>query len=432
MSNSKVIPIACQGASEIAYNELEPFQGDLKTLDKEAFEKLRKDILDLGFSEPISVWQHEGHNYILNGHQRLRTLKVLIETEGYSCAKIPVNLVDATDIKQAKMKVLALASAFGRVESQGLYEFMTDAGITMEELETSINFQELPMESFKMEFFDDNTVDPQCDEEETPEPPVEPKTKRGDVYKLGECRLVCGDATSVDDVEKLMRNEKADVVFTDPPYNTGMGSKEPKKSGGPKGGSTRLSHMFDDSFTDEEWQSLMQGFCANYWLAMKDNAVAYICLDWRRNHELVPHIKNHFKLSNVIVWDKMVHDLGSDYKYTYELINVCKKGNPSMDTHQGDDREYSDVWHIQRKMGRDEEHATKKPIELVERAMRHSSKKGDLVLDLFGGSGSTMIAAVKNGRRCNMMEMDPKYCDVIVARWEKYTGQTAELLTSES
>jgi DNA modification methylase len=115
----------------------------------------------------------------------------------------------------------------------------------------------------------------------------------------------------------------------------------------------------------------------------------------------------------------MVHWLGSDYKYTYELINICKKWKPEINTHQWEDREYSDVWHIQRKMWKDEDHATKKPIEIVERALRHASKKSDIVLDLFLWSGSTMVASHQLNRKCYGMELDPKYCDVIVNRMKK-------------
>ena len=159
----------------------------------------------------------------------------------------------------------------------------------------------------------------------------------------------------------------------------------------------------------------------------------FICLDWRRSHELVPHIKERWKFSNLIIWDKIVHGLGSDYKYTHEFIHVCKKGKPKAATNREGDREYQDVWRIQRKIGKDEDHATKKPIELCERGIRHGSKYKDKVLDLFGGSGSTLIASEKNNRYCYMMELDPKYCDVIIKRWQGFTGKEAILeATSES
>jgi DNA modification methylase len=267
-------------------------------------------------------------------------------------------------------------------------------------------------------------------EDETPEVDNEnpPVSKLGEIYQLGEHRLMCGDATDFGTVTDLMNGEQADMVFTDPPYNTGMtgesqGASTLWRGDGKKTGSARLSHMFNDSFTPEQWQIFMHDFISNYYMIMKENSVAYICLDWRRNFELIPHIKENLTLTNVIVWDKVVHGLGSDYKYTYELINVCKKGNITLDTHEWPEAEYSDVWHIQRKVGRDEDHATKKPQELCERAIRHASKRGEVVVDLFGGSGSTLIAADELKRKCYMMELDPKYCDVIRKRYAKHINQ---------
>jgi DNA modification methylase len=248
-------------------------------------------------------------------------------------------------------------------------------------------------------------------------------------------RLMCGDATMIDDVEKVMKGEKADMVFTDPPYNTGMTPESQSSANGNtlwkgnKKGNGWLGHMFSDDYTDEEWQQFMADFCLIYWSQMKENTGAYICLDWRRNYELIPHIKKHFKLSNTVVWDKVVHGLGSDYKYTYELINVCKKGKPEMDTHQGD-REYSDVWHIQRKIGKNKEHATAKPVEIVERCMRHASKPNSIVIDYFMGSGTTLISAQKNNRICYGLELSEQYCDVIVKRWQDWTGEKATLESS--
>jgi DNA modification methylase len=116
------------------------------------------------------------------------------------------------------------------------------------------------------------------------------------------------------------------------------------------------------------------------------------------------------------------------YPQTYEIINVLKTGKPNINSHQGDEQEFQDVWHIQRVMGRNDMHATAKPLALCGRAIRHASRQGEIVLDLFGGSGSTLIAAEQLGRVCYMMEFDPKYVDTIIARWEKLTGKTAELI----
>ena len=192
-----------------------------------------------------------------------------------------------------------------------------------------------------------------------------------------------------------------------------------------QGDSTRLSHMFNDSYTDEEWQEFMSDFCNAYDVATDKNAFIFVCLDWRRSHELVSHLKKHWKFSNLIIWDKMVHGLGSDYKYTHEFIHVCKKGKPPLAANKEGEKEYQDVWRIQRKMGRDDEHATKKPIELCERAIRHGSKYKDIVLDLFCGSGSTLIACEKNNRLCRTSELDPRYVDGTIKRWEQFTGKKA-------
>jgi len=211
-----------------------------------------------------------------------------------------------------------------------------------------------------------------------------------------------------------MSGIKGKLVLTDPPYNTGMVKKE---------GATRLPHMFNDNYNDEEYHKLLKGSLTNYGEFLDKDTVLYIFLDWRRMHELIPIIKEKYSFSNLIVWDKVVHGLGSDYKYTYELIAVCKNGKPQLYTHHN--KEYQDIWHIQREMGRNESHATAKPISVLSLPIKHATKEGDIVLDFFGGSGSTLIACEQLNRKCFMMELEPHYCSVIIERWEKLTGKTA-------
>lgn len=364
-------------------------------------ERLAKLIEFQGFRNPVVVSNRTG--FIVAGHGRLEAAKKL----GWD--KVPVMYQDFESEAQEYAYLTsdnAIAS-WAELDLSAVNQEMLDLG-------PDFDIDMLGIKDFVIEPIE--KFEPQADEDDIPEV-VHPITRKGDLWLLGNHRLLCGDSTMIDEVERLMNGEKADMVFTDPPYNTGMQAKP---------GSTRLSHMFNDKFSDEDWQSLLSGFVANAWAFMKDSSVGYFCLDWRRNHELQEHLRNHFKISNLIVWDKVVHGLGADYKYTYELINVCKKGKPEMDTHQGD-REYSDVWHIQRKIGRDKEHATKKPIELVERCVRHASKAGALVLDLFGGSGSTLIACEKLSRRSSLMELSEAYCDTTIKRWEQYTGKKATL-----
>ena len=257
-------------------------------------------------------------------------------------------------------------------------------------------------------------------EDEIPELPVEPVTKLGDIYQLGRHWLMCGDSTDLSNLSKVTGGAKADMAFTDPPYNTGMSAKT-------NAGSTWLNHFFDDNYTDSEWAAFLPKIITALDAFTADDSATYISFAWKRNHELVPEIIKKFKLSNIIIWDKVVHGLGSDYQYTYEVINVCKKGKPFIDSHQGE-QEYQDVWHIQRKVGKNDDHATAKPVELCERAIRHATRPNGTVLDIFGGSGTTLIAAEQTNRTCYMMELDPKYCDVIIKRWENLTGLKAELI----
>jgi DNA modification methylase len=354
-----------------------------------------------GWRHPLIISNQSGQ--LVVGHGRLAAAKKL------KMKTVPVVYQDF-DSPEQEYAFAVSDNAIASWSDLDLSGINTDVG----ELGPDFNLDLLGIENFTLDVVE--KVPPGGDpDENTVSMPVEPKSKLGDLWTLGDHRLFCGDATDVGAVDRLMEAERADMVFTDPPYNTGMGVDK-KRSG-----SAWLSHMFNDSFTDEEWEALLSGMVASYWMLMKDNSIAYVCLDWRRSHELVPQFKKTFHFSNLIVWDKVVHGLGSDYKYTHEFIHVFKKGKPELDTHQGE-QEYQDIWHVQRKMGRDDEHATKKPIELIERAMGHASKRGDIVADLFGGSGSTLLAAEKAGRRCFMMELDPRYIDVILTRWAKYTG----------
>jgi DNA modification methylase len=393
----------------IPLHEIKPYENNVKQHPVRQLEGLTQSINRFGFKQPIVI---DKNNVIVAGHARYEAAAAI----GYE----ELLCVLADDLSEEEI------NAYRILDNEIAANGSTDFDALQIELAKLPDFDFTP---FNVEFPSIEEVkEGLTDEDETPELKIEATTKLGDVWILGNHRLMCGDSTMIDSVEKLMNGEKADMVFTDPPYNTGMTSESQKGSGGLwKGnGSTWLSHMFNDSYAPDEWQAFMSSFMSSYWMLMKEDSTLYICLDWRRNHELIPHIENNgFKRSNLIVWDKMVHGLGSDYKYTHEFINVCKKGKPLLDTHQGDDREYSDVWHIQRKMGKDEDHATKKPIELVERSIRHASKKNNLVVDLFGGSGSTLIACEKTNRKCFMMELSPNYCDVIIKRWQDFTGKKA-------
>jgi DNA modification methylase len=242
------------------------------------------------------------------------------------------------------------------------------------------------------------------DEDAVPDVPDEPKTKLGDIYILGNHRLMCGDSTSIDAVEALMDGQKADMVFTDPPYGVDY-----------KG----INNDSRDGLED-----LLRGAFANYIATAKSGASIY-CFHSDRCADVFHKVfREFFHFSSMIIWAKNSLTLSqTDYQSQHEPCLYGWMDNGSHSWHS--DRKQTSLWKFdkERVVG----HTTPKPVALVEKAITNSSKGGDLVIDLFGGSGSTLIAAEKIGRCARVMELDPKYCDVIVQRWEEFTGKKAVL-----
>jgi DNA modification methylase len=226
-----------------------------------------------------------------------------------------------------------------------------------------------------------------------------------------------------DDVKKLMGNEVADMVFTDPPYNVNYGSTMKdsiRYHAGSLGGRKIMNDNLGEGFAQFLTDSLSN-------LMMFNNGAAYVCMSSSELHTLYSSfIAAGGKWSTFIIWAKNTFTLGrADYQRQYEPI-LYGWGADKKHYWCGD-RDQADVWEYNKPVKNDL-HPTMKPVELVERAINNSSKLGDIVLDGFGGSGSTLIAAEKTGRVARLIELDPKFCDVIVKRWEDYTGKKAELL----
>ena len=383
---SKEIKISCSIQDRVSIDDLVPTQKNLKSLSKENFEKLRKSIIKNGFFFPIGIWDHDGVLKLLDGHQRLLTLKEL-RNEGYIVPLVPVFRVYASDEKQARDMLFHSVSQYGQVEKQGLYELMIEWDMKIDDLGSfELPISSLDIQSFDLEFFKDNKIEPGCDEDETPELPTESKVKRGDIFILGNHRLMCGDSTMLDDVEKLMNGEKADMVFTDPPY----GMSAVSKSGVLKA-KYGTDIMNDDNIDVAiDAYNLCSGlniskmvfWGANYYSSKLPNSAAWL------------------------VWDK--NNGGSD-QMDCELAWTNLKGVTRQFTKASE------------KINR--VHPTQKPVELAEWCFAKYEAKN--ILDLFGGSGSTLITCEKTDRKCYMMELDPKYCAVILDRWEKYSGKKA-------
>lgn len=242
------------------------------------------------------------------------------------------------------------------------------------------------------------------------------RAKPGDVWGLGEHRLSCGDATVAADVERLLDGRRPAMAFQDPPYNAKIG-----KHGGQQPGA-RSRPIANDDLDPVAWGLFVQGWAANL-LRVVDGAL-YICMsskEWPTMGRVLAEAGGHW--SDTLIWTKDRFTLGrSSYQRAYEPIWFGWREGAR--AHWCGDRDQSDVWAIERPSA-SPLHMTMKPLALMERAIHNSSVSGDLVLDLFGGSGSTLIACERTGRRCAMLELDPTYVDVIIARWESFSGGTA-------
>ena len=369
--------------------DIKPNPSNPRIIKDEKFAKLVQSIKDFPQMLELRPIVINSDNIVLGGNMRLRACKEA------GLKEVPVMRADDLTPEQQAEFIIKDNVGFGEwdwdmLANQWDAEKLNDWGLDVPDFEAT----ELEAEE---------------DDFDVPDGGIETDIVLGDLFEIGQHRLLCGDSTDSDQVARLMSEAKADVVVTDPPYNTGM-----KPNGDAK---AWLSHMFNDSFTDKEWEDFVAGFFSNYNLYTKGQCALYVFIDWRRVNDIRVGLERIADVKNVIVWDKQVHGLGSDYKSTYEMCVVGKKGKPEINNRYGLD--YQDIWRVQRQMGRVKEHATQKPIELLSKPILHASKEDDTVLDLFLGSGSTMVASHQLKRKCYGMELDPKYCQVIVDRMLK-------------
>lgn len=266
---------------------------------------------------------------------------------------------------------------------------------------------------------DTDTTEPLTDPDEIPEPEETPVTRTGDIWTLGNHRLMCGDSTNGADVALLMDGERADMVFTDPPWNVNYGATH-----NPNWKSRTIEN---DNMSTEDFREFLSSVFAQAAASSHCGAMVYVVMSAQEWGSLMQTMAEHdFHWSSTIIWKKDTLILSrKDYHTQYEPIWYGWLDGAAR-LHPLDDRTQSDVWEFDRPK-RSDEHPTMKPVALVERAIENSSAKGNVVLDLFGGSGTTLIAAETTGRRCRMMELAPKFCDVIIQRWQNLTGKQATM-----
>lgn len=370
-----------------AITDIKPYQKNPR--QKYDIQKVASSIKEYGFQQPIVV---DRAGIIIVGHGRYQAAKSL------NLKTVPVIIADLPPEK---------AKAY-RIADNKTNEYSDwDIGLLQQEFTDllDVNF-DLELTGFDHDELEKLIVgekDGLTDEDAIPETPEEPIAQLGDIYKLGEHRLMCGDSTDTELLEKLMDNQKADMIFTDPPYGVDYkGIKNDDRKG--------LEELLEKSFY-------------HYQLFSKSGASIYCFHSDRCADIFHKTFRNYFHFSSMIIWEKNSLTLSqTDYQSIHE---PCLYGWNKTGTHSWfGDRKQTSVWKIHKENLKG--HTTPKPVAFIDRALKNSSKSDDIIIDIFGGSGSTIIACEKTKRKCYMMELDPKYIDVIIKRWEQYTGQKAE------
>jgi DNA modification methylase len=410
--------------------DLKPYPRNARRHSSKQIRQIADSIRTFGFTNPILI---DAQDMILAGHGRVEAAKIL------NMATVPCVRIETVTPDQRRAYILAdnkLALNAGwdqeilAIELQGLVDLgfdMTVTGFSLAEAD------------FILDAARDGAIDtPAGPEDVIPRMTEDTVTRMGDLWRLGRHRLICGDARNVDDYDRLLAGETVDLIFTDPPYNVPID--------GHVCGSGRIRHrefamgvgeMSSSSFTAFLTETL--GAAAK---RCRDGAIAFVCMDWRHMSELLAAGRATFsELKNLCVWNKTNGGMGTFYRSKHELVFVFKVGTA---THVnsfglGDTGRYrTNVWDYpgisSMGTGRMDElsmHPTVKPAALVADAIRDCSLRGDIVLDSFGGSGTTLIAAETCGRAARLIEYDPAYCDTIVLRWERMTGKPAILSSTD-
>jgi DNA modification methylase len=391
-------------------SELIPYINNSRKHSDDQVTQIAASIKEFGWTNPILV---DGDNGIIAGHGRIMAAKKLNMTE------VPV--IELAHLSKEQRKALIIADNKLALNSDWDTNLLAIELKDLQDLGFDLNLTGFNADELA------NILLPEqiaglTDEDATPPIPDEPKTKLGDVYILGNHKLMCGDSASLDDAEKLMDGDLADLVFTDPPYNVAYSGR----------GANNLGTIKNDNMSNDDFEQFCRDIFTTYHTYMKPLACIYVCHPDSQSAPKLAFEKTfaeQFKKSSTLIWMKQSAGMGwQDYRAQHEPILYGWKEGSGKHFYSGD-RTKTTIWKIGRDAQASYVHPTQKPVALPEEAINNSSKGMDIVLDLFGGSGSTLIACEKVGRKARLMELDPKYCDVIVKRWEDFTGKKAELLS---
>jgi len=367
---------------------IKPYENNPRKLKDSAIEKVAMSLKEYGFRQPIVV---DKDRIIVVGHTRYRASKKL----GFK--EVPITIAD--NLTPEQINAYRIADNRTAEESEWDNELL------------KMEIKDLEAKDFKLDLlgFNEDQLNDMLfeekqgltDEDEVPEAPKEPISKLGDIWKLGNHRLMCGDSTMLDQIDKLTEKQKPDMIFTDPPYNVAF-----------NGRSGKFDVIKNDNLEESEFNNFIDTILSN--LQILNINTYYICCNWA----FYGILQKKLKPKACIVWAKNVFGLGKGYRHQHEFILFDGFIDASI-------KNESDLWKI--KKDSKYQHPTQKPVELPSRAITNSSRPQNIILDLFGGSGSTLIACEKLNRKARIMELDPIYCDVMIKRWEQFTGKKAEL-----
>lgn len=367
--------------------DLKEYESNSRTHSQDQIKQIEKSITSFGFTNAILIDENNG---IIAGHGRA------LAAANLKLEQVPCMVI--TGLSQHQKAALVIADN----------KIAENAGWNYDALKSELGFLsdydfDLSLTGFSLEELDDLLdleIDaPLTDEDSVPGTPEKPVSVRGDVWVLGNHRLMCGDSTSIDEVSRLLDGQTADMVFTDPPYNVAF-----------NGRSGKHDVIKNDNISDFDFNELIDGVCSV--IKILDPKVYYIWCNWK----FYGLLQEKLEYKTCIVWAKNVFGMGNGYRHQHEFCLFNGKIDQEI-------KNESDLWEI--KKDHNYVHPTQKPVALSVRAFGNHIKLLNVV-DLFGGSGSTLIGAQQTGRKAFVMELDEKYVDVIIKRWQEYTGKKAK------
>lgn len=419
------VDVRCRGAENLSLDDLTPLQNGLKELSHADAAKLRKSLISNGFCFPFFVWRNGPKNYYLDGHQRDRVLRQMREDGVRVPETFPVAFVEAKTKAEAAKLILLQSSAYGKMSGDTLQAFADENAIDLTTLAPMLDLPHINLQNLL-----DQPSGGLTDPNNVPEPPKEAMTKPGDMWKMGEHVLLCGSSTDSADVSRVMGGGLADIVFTDPPYGVSIGKKNRLLNSIGRAGRNTTDIKGDDlkpEVLKEKLllpafslvRSVMSELCTVFVTSPQGGDLVMMMLQMMKEAGLT--------VRHVLIWKKNspTFSMGRlDYDYQHEpiLLTWGKKH-----AFYGAGAHRTSVWEIDRPRA-SEDHPTMKPVELYVNAFQNNSKAGDTVYEPFAGSGTAVIASEQVGRKCRAIEIEPRYCDVIVRRWEEFTGKKATIL----